>query len=156
MCADLLSQRTTNQQTHRADASANAVGTYRNIFSRRKRRRRRNEGGEQNKNMHLPAPPTWNLYLSGAKGTVASNLCYMHSLAVSWAAAATLQQQQPPYVILRAVCWVTITNLLLYFFFFFNSIGGIYLLGKWLLQSWTWCSWRQPTLDANKKNFVFK
>ncbi len=26
--------------------------------------------------MHLRAPPTWNLYLSGAKGTVASNLCY--------------------------------------------------------------------------------
>lgn len=31
--------------------------------------------------MHLRAPPTWNLYLSGAKGTVASYLCY---IALLW------------------------------------------------------------------------
>jgi hypothetical protein len=32
---------------------------------------------EEEEKRHLRAPPTWNLYLSGAKGTVASNLCYI-------------------------------------------------------------------------------
>ncbi len=66
---------------HTGASAKNVIYFERRRKKRKKKKKKKKIKKEKKKKkkqkMHLRAPPTWNLYLSGAKGTVASNLCYI-------------------------------------------------------------------------------